>query len=297
VRLPKALLLALAMDAWLGEPPTAIHPVVWMGRALSWLEGRAPRSQMARLVYGSVVAVGLPVAWGVVGAWLERVAPWPVQALALKPTFAGRSLLRAGQRVECALADGDLEKARSDLRWLVSRSTHELDSRLIAAAAIESLAENLVDSWVAPLLAYACFGLSGAYAYRTANTADAMWGYRTPEYEHLGKAAARLDDALNLLPARLAVLLLVVLGNNRRASLEIWRRDAGRTPSPNAGQSMAALAGQLGVRLEKCDTYVLNAAAPDPVPADLRRARRLVLAAMLASAALGVMVRQVCARV
>jgi adenosylcobinamide-phosphate synthase len=296
VRAPKALLLALAMDAWLGEPPTAFHPVVWMGNALSWLEGHAPRGPLPRLVYGSVVAVALPGICGLFGAWLERVTPWPVQALALEPAFAGRSLLQAGQRVEQALAESDLDRARSDLRWLVSRPTHDLDGGLIAAAAIESLAENLVDSWVAPLLAYACFGLGGGYAYRAANTADAMWGYRTPEHEHLGKAAARLDDVLNLLPARLAALLLMCVGDRRRASVDVWQRDAGRTPSPNAGQSMGAVAGQLGVRLEKRDTYVLNAAARDPVAEDVARARRLVLAAMFASAALCLLLRAACKR-
>ena len=118
-----------------------------------------------------------------------------------------------------------------------------------------------------------------------------MWGYRMPAYEYLGKAAARLDDVLNLLPARLAALLLICLGPQRRASAGVWWRDAARTPSPNAGQPMAALAGQLGVRLEKRDTYVLNANQRAPDPSDLRCARRLVTAAMVASAALGLLVQ------
>jgi adenosylcobinamide-phosphate synthase len=281
------------MDACLGEPPPALHPVVWMGSALSWLESRAPRSASGRLAYGTLIAVAFPALCGLVGTWLERAAPWPIQALALKPTFAGHSLLQAGQRVECALVDGDLDRARADLRWLVSRPTSDLDAGLIAAAAIESLAENLVDSWLSPLLAYAWFGLGGSCAYRAANTADAMWGYRTPAYEHLGKAAARLDDALNLLPSRLGAVLLILLGSERRAALAVWRRDAAHTPSPNAGQSMAALAGQLGVRLEKRGTYVLNAAGRAPTPTDLARARRLVLAGMLAGAALSLLVRSV----
>jgi len=110
-------------------------------------------------------------------------------------------------------------------------------------------------------------------------------------YEELGKAVARLDDALNLLPARLGAVLLIGLGHNPRASASVWRRDAGRTPSPNAGQSMAAIAGQLGVRLEKRDAYVLNAAQREPNSRDVRRARRLVQTAMVASAALGLLLR------
>jgi adenosylcobinamide-phosphate synthase len=161
-----------------------------------------------------------------------------------------------------------------------------LSPSLVAAAAIESLAENLVDSWVAPLLAYASFGLTGAYIYRAVNTADAMWGYRTERYEQLGKTAARLDDLLAFVPARLGALLLVLAGGRGRDSLRVWRHDACRTPSPNAGQPMAAAAGQLHVRLEKPGHYVLNAAAPAPSVADVAAARALVARAMLLAALL-----------
>jgi adenosylcobinamide-phosphate synthase len=291
VRGPKVLLLALLVDAWLGEPPAALHPVVWMGRALSWLEARAPDSDRARLAYGTIVACGLPAMWAAFGSSIERFAPWPLQALLLKPTFAGRSLLEAGRRVENALTTEELSRAQSELKSLVSRETDQLDPGLVAAAAIESLAENFVDSWLAPLLAYACFGLAGACAYRAANTADAMWGYHTPTYEYLGKAAARLDDAFNLLPARIGAVLLIVLGSHRCAALEVWRRDATATPSPNAGQAMAAMAGQLGVRLEKRATYVLNATQRAPGPADLAVARHQVLIAMFVSAAVALLLR------
>ncbi len=290
MRVAKALLVALLVDACVGEPPTALHPVVWMGRCLTWLEVRAPRDERARLGYGVLVGLGLPLAWGTLGLAAERVAPWPVQALLLKPAFAGRALLEASHHVEKALVAGKLVEARLALSWLVSRPTQNLDAGLVAAAAIESLAENLVDSWVGPLAAYACFGLGGCYAYRAANTADAMWGYRTSAYESLGKGAARLDDVLNLLPARLGALLLICLGARRDEAVSAWRRDARRTPSPNAGQSMAAIAGQLGVRLEKRETYVLNASGRVPVPSDVRAARGLVAAAMLASAMLSLLV-------
>jgi adenosylcobinamide-phosphate synthase len=291
VRASRALLVALVADACLGEPPAALHPVVWMGRCLDWLEAHAPRDERARVWYGLSVGLGLPLAWGAFGLAVERTAPWPLQALLLKPAFAGRALLEAGRRVEDALVDDDLGEARRALRWLVSRPTAQLDAGLVAAAAVESLAENLVDSWVAPLAAYACFGLGGCYAYRAANTADAMWGYRTPAYESLGKAAARLDDVLNFVPARLGALLLIVLGARGRTAVSVWHRDARRTRSPNAGQSMAAMAGQLGVRLEKRGSYVLNASERVPLALDVRGARRLVVAAMLASAAASVLVR------
>jgi adenosylcobinamide-phosphate synthase len=296
------LLLALLLDVLFGEPPERFHPVVWMGRALAWLEVHAPRTRTtlaapervddvattpARLGYGAIGALGSAAAWACAAALLERLAPWwPVQALLLKPTFAGRALLDAAAGVELSLRASHLAEARRGLNALVSRPTAELSPSLVAAAAIESLAENLVDSWVAPLLAYTCFGLAGAYAYRAANTADAMWGYRTPGYEHLGKVAARLDDLLTFVPARLGALLLAMAGPRPLASLTVWRRDARRTTSPNAGQPMAAIAGQLNVRLEKPGQYVLNAAAPEPSVPELAAARALVARAMLLAALL-----------
>src|SRR5438105_15265738 len=183
-----------------------------------------------------------------------------------------------------------LEPARHELRSPVSRPTTSLDPSLVAAAAIESLAENLVDSWLSPLVAYALFGLGGAYAYRAVNTADAMWGCRTPRYEQLGKAAARLDDLLNLVPARLGALMLcAVAGRGWRAALTTWLRDGFKTTSPNAGQTMACAAGALGVRLEKEGHYVLGAHARLPAASDIGRARRLVARAICVAAALALL--------
>jgi len=254
-----------------------------MGSVLAWFETRAPSGRRARLAYGVATAIGLPLAWGLLGRLIEAIAPWPLQAVALKPTFAGRALLVAGERVEHALECEQLEAALAELPWLVSRPTAGLDAGLVASAAIESLAENLVDSWLTPLAAYALFGLGGAYAYRAVNTADAMWGYRTPEYEHLGKAAARLDDVLNWLPARLGALLLAAVGPRPVASLAIWRHDASLTASPNAGQVMAMAAGQLDVRLEKPGHYILHASGRTPTAREIAAARQLVNRAMLAT--------------
>jgi adenosylcobinamide-phosphate synthase len=286
----------LVLDALWGEPPASVHPVVWMGRLLDWLETRAPRSEAGRLTYGLGIALGGPLVWGGLGWLVERLAPWPLRVLALKATFAGRCLLQAGRRVEDSLRNHDLDRARAELMWLVSRPTAELDAPLIAAAAIESLAENLVDSVVAPLLAYWVGGLAGAYAYRAANTADAMWGYRTPAYASLGRAAAKLDDVLNWLPARVGALLLVMVGPRRGQALYAWRQNAARTASPNAGQPMAAAAGQLGVRLEKPGHYTLHAVAPPPSTDDVAGARRLVGRAMLTLAGLMLLLTRARAR-
>ena len=287
----KTLGLALLLDELVGEPPTMLHPVVWIGRLLDGLEARAPHGQRARLAYGLVVATAAPGVCAGLAALLERWTPWPIQAALLSAAFAGRGLLAAAERVERALRDDRLEDARRQVRWLVSRPTSDLDAALLSAATIESLAENLVDSWVAPLLAYAGFGLGGAYLYRTTNTADAMWGYRSPRYEQLGKGVARADDLLSWLPARLATALLILTGPNARRSHAIWQRDACRTASPNAGQPMAAMAGALGVRLEKRGAYILYPEGAPAGPDDISRARRLVRRAMLLAAMVALSLR------
>lgn len=274
----------MVLDAWLGEPPTAWHPVVWIGKAFDCLEGRAPRGRWPRFGYGLAVALLLPLTCGRLGGLAERVLPWPLVGALLWPAFAGKALLQAAERVERALRNGDLEQARGDLRWLVSRPTADLDESLVSAAAVESLAENFVDSWLAPLLSYGAFGLGGAYVYRAVNTGDAMWGYRTPGYEWLGKSIARLDDVLNWIPARLAAAGIVALSPHPARASRVWRADGARTASPNAGQSMAAMAGALDVCLEKRDQYVLHSGAPAPTAEHIRRARRLISQAMAASA-------------
>jgi adenosylcobinamide-phosphate synthase len=180
----------------------------------------------------------------------------------LKPVFAYRNLRRAVLSVAEALAQGELAEARRLLSWhLVSRNTGDLNAAEVAGAAIESLAENLTDSLTAPLLTYASGGLPAAWAYRFINTADAMWGYRTPEFEQLGKFPARLDDWLNWLPARLTGWLLVaaawLTGQNTSGAARTMLAQHGRTLSPNSGWTMSAMAGALGVTLDKRDVYQL----------------------------------------
>lgn len=278
--------VALALDLACGEPPAMIHPVVGIGKAIGWCERRAPASDRGQVLYGGALAVGLPLAAGGLALLAERGTgrlPSPLRVLllgvALKPAFALQALLGAGARLQKLLEAGDAPAARFAARALVSRDTSALECGLLAAAAIESLAENLTDSVIAPLLAYAAGGLPAAYAYRAINTLDSMVGYRG-RYEWLGKAGARLDDAANLLPARLGAVLLTLaapaVGASPRAALAGVRRDRRATASPNAGWTMAAAAGALNVRLEKRGHYVLNGAAAEPAPADIARARRLV---------------------
>lgn len=292
-----AVLVALGLDA-LGEPPAAWHPVVWFGKLIRLLERGAPRGRMSALFYGgAMLLLAAPCAFFPMLVWhrlavrvyselRERgygLAGFTLFALlegaALKPFFSLRMLVEAGRSVRLALERGDLSGARAELLHLVSRERSQLTAGQAGAAAIESLAENLSDSVVAPLLYYALLGLPGAAAYRLFNTFDSMIGYHG-QYEYLGKAAARLDDGLNLLPARLTALLIIitapVFGGDRRAAWRIWRRDARKTVSPNAGQPMAAAAGALGLRLVKVDHYALGDANGPLTPAHIRQAERMV---------------------
>ncbi len=288
----RVVLAALALDGLFGEPPAAVHPTVWMGRCIA--AGRHRRrgtAPISSLLQGAALSVGGAIGTAGCAAVAERLAlktPLPGQALLrgalLKPALSLRALLDAGAEVERALAAGDLPEARRRLAWhLVSRATGELSAAEVAGAAIESLAENLGDGLVAPLLAFRAKRLAGAYLVRFANTADAMLGYRTPELEWFGKPVARLDDTLNWLPARVAALCIVLAaplgGGSPRAALGAARRDAGRTASPNAGWPMAAMAGALGVRLTKRGAYALNPAGREPTLADLAHARRIVAGA------------------
>lgn len=285
------LLAAFGIDAAFGEPPNALHPVAWMGSAIARGRAWALRGdRVAQLARGAAVALLVPGVSAAVAYALTRalapsaVATVIVTALALKPMFAVRALGEAAFRVRDALDANDVAAARRALASLCSRDAGALGERALAAATIESIAENTSDSVVAPLLYFALLGLPGAAFYRAANTVDAMMGYRG-ELEWAGKVGARLDDALNLVPARLTALLLVVAGALAGASVRrgvaMWWRDGARTESPNAGRPMATMAGLLGVRLEKENCYSLGDDARPIETRDIARAWRI---AWLASA-------------
>jgi adenosylcobinamide-phosphate synthase len=283
-----ALLLAVVLDRLAGEPPERVHPVVCMGQVLRWWGERlapvVPRADdwkcfwAAALVWCALAAMVFTVFWGLQWAalqlhWLLATASL---ALLLKPLFAWRMLCDEVLAVEEALARS-LPEGRERLARLVSRDVAQLDALQVRESAIESLAENLNDSVVAPLFWFALLGLPGAALYRFANTADAMWGYpgmRGGRYwQWAGKWAARADDVLSWLPARITALLLALAA--RGVPLPALARQARKTPSPNSGWPMAAMAMALGVRLAKPGVYALNGKGRDAGPLDTRRAQKL----------------------
>lgn len=285
--LARALAIWVAMwtdRAW-GEPPAWAHPVVAMGRYLGWL-GPA----LTRLPAGAAFAGGA-LAW-LGGAGVVAVLAWGMEAmpgaaigggaaaivlhavalgLMLKPLLAWRMLHDEVSAVEQALAVS-LAEGQRRLQRLVSRDVTVLNEAAVRESAIESLAENLNDSLVAPLFWFAVGGLPAAAVYRFANTADAMWGYRG-RWEWAGKWAARADDVLSWLPARLTALLLC-------GAARVWpggrrmRDEARRTPSPNGGWPMGTMALLLEVSLRKPGVYALHASARPPVAHDTAKALR-----------------------
>ena len=263
------LLLALAIDALFGEPPRVIHPVVWMGKVTSFLERFAPvQNTRAQLAYGGVIVVltififASPVYFLLLYVnQISSIAYVIGAALLLKSAFSFKELRQAAFEIKAHLAKNNLEKARAKMPELVSRETQSLEKPALVSATVESVAENISDSFVAPLFYFLIFGVPGAVAYRVVNTLDAMIGYRG-KYEYLGKCAARLDDVLNFIPARISGLLLVIAAylckKDSRNAWQVMLRDHGKTESPNAGWPMSAVAGAFKVRLEKAGYYSLG---------------------------------------
>ena len=279
------LLFAVMLDRLLPEPPLKIHPVVWMGHTINLLKRPAPQRPILSFLYGCFIVIAVVAFWTgityVVADLLRAagsIAYVLVGALILRTTFTVKGLSSAAKGVRDALNQDRLDEAREGLKHLVSRDASTLTAPLVAAAAIESVAENTTDSYVAPWLAFAIFGLPGAVAYRAVNTLDSMLGHRG-KYEYLGKASARLDDVVNLIPARISALLILVAGAlSRLPSALGWKiliRDRNLTASPNAGWTMSAMAGLLGSRLEKVGHYCLGWGLPEPKVEDIDKAVRV----------------------
>ena len=260
------LVAGLVIDALFGDTPRLFryvpHPVVRAGRAIAFFDrklNREGRSEAARRERGIVTVVALVGGAALLGAAVERVCRGGmvgaiVEAVLIGVLVAQRSLYEHVARVAAALTSGGLGGGREAVRHIVGRDPMSLDAYGVARAAIESLAENFSDGVVAPVFWYLLLGLPGLFAYKMANTLDSMIGHRTPHYRAFGWAAARLDDVLNTVPARLSGVLLAtaaVFAKNGRPghALTIMLRDGRKHHSPNAGWPQSAMAGALGLAL------------------------------------------------
>ncbi|MFB9239495.1 cobalamin biosynthesis protein [Plantactinospora siamensis] len=286
------------LDAAFGDP-RRWHPVAGFGSAAAALERRLYRDNRPAGAAHTAVAVGSATLLGLAGAALTRRCPAARIGLMAAGTWAvlgGRTLRSEGRAMARALARDDLPAARSRLSHLCGRDPSTLDEAELARATIESVAENTSDAVVAPLFWGAVAGLPGLLAYRAANTLDAMVGHRSPRYARFGTPAARLDDLLNLAPARLTGLLTIAVGpvahGDRHRAWRVWRRDRAEHPSPNAGQCEAAMAGALGVRLGGRNVYAGRVEVrpflgdgPRPEFRHIRRAVRISRAVGLAALA------------
>jgi adenosylcobinamide-phosphate synthase len=292
-----ALPLALLLDQVFGDPTNRFHPTAWMGSLIRWLMRFRPRGQwLVEFMFGFFIllmGISLTAGAGLIIMFLaSRLPIWMgifLQAFALKLTLSLRGLDHAAREVQSALEAKNLPEARRLLSWhLVSRDTSQLNESQVTAAAIESVAENASDGIIAPLFYFVIGGLPAAFAYRFINTADSLLGYRDAEREWLGKFPARLDDVLNFIPARLTGLFIALSAPFCGASLvqacSIMWRDSRTTASPNAGVPMSAMAGALGVELEKVNHYALGKGLRLPTIADLIRARVVLFVAVFLSA-------------
>ncbi len=261
---------AFLMDACIGDPQSHWHPVALMGRLIALLERffyREVDSDARKMLSGTmlvciVLLVSYEVAAGIIYLSYQLPVSWGsevVSALILAFMITPRSLALAGRRVYDALVRGDLPAAQQAVGMMVGRDTDKMHDADVARAAIESVAENTSDGIIAPLFFFALGGVPLAVMYRAANTMDSMLGYKTAHYLYFGRVAARLDDALNYIPARMTGLLFVMsaflLSYDGHNALRVMRRDAAKHPSPNGGYAEAAMAGALQIRLGGENSY------------------------------------------
>jgi adenosylcobinamide-phosphate synthase len=300
------MLIALAIDAVVGWPKVLYamigHPVTWIGKLIGrldrWVNLEGTEEQGRRIA--GVVVAGLVTAVaalaGVLVVWLlpDGAAGMAMQAVLCWPLLAARSLYTHVADVARPLSSRDIAGARLAVARIVGRDTSRLDEAGVARASLESLAENASDGVIAPLFWGAIFGLPGVAAYKAINTLDSMIGHKSPRYLAFGWASARLDDLVNLIPARLTALLFAAVSPDPRAALRCMGEDARKHRSPNGGWPEAALAASLGVRLSGPRSYGdavatepwINGAAHDPGAADLERGLRQYRAMLFVAAAL-----------
>lgn len=312
----EAVLGGFVLDTLFGDPPWLPHPVVLMGKAISALEkrlrARMPQTPQGELLGGAVVAFTLPVGTflltSLVCLGAAKLSPWlglAVQMFWCGQALAAKGLAQESTNVYRALIKPDLPAARKAVSRIVGRDTQNLTLEGVTKAAVETVAENASDGVIAPLLYMLLGGAPLALTYKAINTMDSMLGYKNEKYLYFGRAAAKLDDAANYFPSRLAGLLwcaaAALTGNSPKGAWRIWRRDRRSHASPNSAQTESACAGALGVQLAGpayyFGEYYAKPTIGDPLwpiePEDIRRANRMMYAESVLALAVGLAVRAI----
>ena len=312
----EAVLGGFVLDTLFGDPPWLPHPVVLMGKAISALEkrlrARLPQTPQGELLGGAVVAFTLPVGTFLLTSLIclgaAKLIPWlglAVQMFWCGQALAAKGLAQESTNVYRALIKPDLPAARKAVSRIVGRDTQNLTLEGVTKAAVETVAENASDGVIAPLLYMLLGGAPLALTYKAINTMDSMLGYKNEKYLYFGRAAAKLDDAANYLPSRLAGLLwcaaAALTGNSPKGAWRIWRRDRRCHASPNSAQTESACAGALGVQLAGpayyFGEYYAKPTIGDPLrpiePEDIRRANRMMYAESVLALAVGLAVRAI----
>ncbi|MBR4225808.1 MAG: cobalamin biosynthesis protein CobD [Candidatus Methanomethylophilaceae archaeon] len=290
------VVLAILIDRFIGELPNAVHPLRWMGNLLDAINRRVRnRTSFSATVVGFLSYVLVLVLFGAAALLLTTLARYGVSTLAspfwgevawivvtafmFKVTFAVFSFRRHCDPIAADLDAGRVEAAAEKVQMIVSRNTKGMDAEHIASSCCETVSENLVDSICSPTFYFGLLGLPGAVMFRCANLMDAMWGYLNEKYARLGYFPAKLDDVLGFLTSRISPYFVAVagllLGMDWRAAVPAARAEHAKTPSPNSGWSMTAVAATLGISMEKRGVYVMGT-GPMPTTDDIRRCCRLV---------------------
>ena len=307
-----ALACGVLIDFFVGDPHCIPHPVCLIGNFISLLDRRLRRGVSAQSDLGrGVLTVALVLLFSaaipallLLGTW--RLSPWlcfAVNSVMCAQILAARQLVRESRSVQRALEAGDVEGARYAVSMIVGRDTDALDGRGVCRAAVETVAENTSDGVIAPMLWMLLFGAAGGFFYKAANTMDSMLGYKNEKYLYFGRAAAKTDDFVNYIPARVSAWLMIaaapLCGLDAKNALRIFRRDRYKHASPNSAQTESVCAGALGVRLAGDAYYggvlhpkeTIGDAQREIEPRDIARAGRLMYAALFLLLPLGLAVR------
>lgn len=263
-------LLAFLFDSIIGDPQGRLHPVALIGKCIAWLERRlydktvSPRLQfiagmilslLTLFIVYDITELILALALYIDNLYVYYI----VQGLILSFMICPRSLAKAGMEIYHYLLHHHIQMARTKVGWIVGRDTEHLDEGEIVRATVETVAENTTDGIVSPLFFFAIGGVPLAVVYRAANTLDSMIAYKNERYMYFGRFAARLDDVLNYIPARISavffIIAAVLLRHHGRMAWRIMRRDAAKHPSPNGGYAEATVAGALDIRLGGYNSY------------------------------------------